>query len=286
MPTQPTSSRVAVLRRTPSTVVAFDTETTGLHTGARLVEIAAVKFIQGREVKRLVSLVNPGVPIPYQATAIHGITDRMVRGQPRAAEVLEPFLAFIEGATLTAHYASFDLRILADELRRARLPMIENACVCTCELARRHLRDLWDHKLRTVARHLKLLNGRQEHRALGDALLAAGIYHKLVGNKAATTGNGEKSDRKARTPGRSSADIAAARRYNALSQTPNQIAKGVFLCQCGYTLKYDSDHLKEDKRRSKEVPIVLPDRPRSKHSIFLWRGSVLHVSCHVREERD
>lgn len=83
------STVVATASRIPDTVVVFDTETTGLRRGARLVEIAAIKFVNGREVDRLVSLVDPGERIPYDATAVHGITTAMVRGKLLAAAVYQ-----------------------------------------------------------------------------------------------------------------------------------------------------------------------------------------------------
>jgi DNA polymerase III epsilon subunit family exonuclease len=248
-----------------------------------LVEIAAIKFVDGCEAGRLVSLVDPQEHIPSAATAVHGITAAMVRGKPRAAEVLKEFRAFIEGAVLVAHYAAFDLRIVNDELQRARLPLLKNAHVCTRNLSRRHLPNLWDHKLATVARHLNLMKGQQEHRALGDALLVAGIYHRLVGDSGVCTATPVSSMRVKTTaaPSKSTTGAPERRRAGSLGQTPNQIAKGVFLCECGYKLVFDPDHLRADKLLSKQAPISLPDRPRSKHSIFLWRGSVLHVSCHL-----
>jgi DNA polymerase-3 subunit epsilon len=59
-------------------VVVIDTETTGLpENDGRPVEIACVRFSGGLPVAQWSSLVNPGVPIPAEATAIHKITDEM-----------------------------------------------------------------------------------------------------------------------------------------------------------------------------------------------------------------
>lgn len=48
--------------------------------------------------------------------------------------------------------------------------------------------------IHNVARHLKLLNGQQEHRALGDALLVAGVYHKLLGIGTAAAASSTSTD--------------------------------------------------------------------------------------------
>ena len=141
-------------------------------------EVAAVKFVEGRETERFVTLVDPGERIPYEATAVHGITAAMVRGKPRAEQVLQDFKVFIENSVLVAHYAAFDLRIVNDELQRVRLSLLKNAHVCTRNLARAHL-NLHSYRLEDVARHLGVLKRAQEHRALGDVLLVAAVYHKL-----------------------------------------------------------------------------------------------------------
>ena len=66
--------------------VAFDTETTGFMPGAdQIVEIAGVRFIDGKPAESFSTLINPGVMIPPAATRVHGITDTMVQGQPHNA---------------------------------------------------------------------------------------------------------------------------------------------------------------------------------------------------------
>ena len=177
-PLRPSSSALPPVVVGVPAVVVFDNETTGLDRSARLVEIAAIRYHDGVEFDRFVTLVDPGVRIPYEATAVHGITDRMVKGSPKAAEVLKRFHEVIDGAVLVAHYAAFDLRIVNAELERVRLPLLSNRHVCTRNLARVHL-DIYSFKLEEVARHLGVRKGPQQHRALGDALLAAAVFHKL-----------------------------------------------------------------------------------------------------------
>jgi DNA polymerase-3 subunit epsilon len=73
--------------------VAFDTETTGLYPASEaLVEIAAVRFnlVYG-VLEYFQTLVNPGKPIPLQATRVHGITDEMVFTAPPTSAVLPQF---------------------------------------------------------------------------------------------------------------------------------------------------------------------------------------------------
>ena len=102
--------------------VAFDLETTGLSSAfCHIVEFGAVRFrADGTELDRLEQLVDPGCPVPRDATAVHGITNDMIRGQPTVEEVLPEFLQFLGGTDtiLMAHNASFDLGFLAVALHR------------------------------------------------------------------------------------------------------------------------------------------------------------------------
>jgi DNA polymerase III epsilon subunit-like protein len=95
--------------------VILDTETTGLHDGARIVEVA-VLGVDGSVL--LDSLVNPGVPIPADATRIHGITDDMVRCAPNFSDLLVPLTAALHNRKVVIYNRDFDKRRLAIELHR------------------------------------------------------------------------------------------------------------------------------------------------------------------------
>lgn len=148
--------------------VAFDTETTGLHVSDRLVELAAVRF-RGEEVEgEWSALVDPGVPIPAEATAVHGIGDEDVRGRAPAAAILPEFLGFIEGAALVAHNAPFDVRVLSLELLRGGMNLPDNPTLDTCAIPRRLKLDVPNHRLGTLAQAFGVPR-RPAHRALADA---------------------------------------------------------------------------------------------------------------------
>ncbi|MEU2560014.1 3'-5' exonuclease [Streptomyces longispororuber] len=106
-------------------LIGFDLETTGTDPGeARIVTAAVVEVRAGRELGRREWLADPGVPIPPEAVAVHGITDERAaaEGRPGAevADALADVLAsyWRTGVPVVAYNAAFDLTLLAAELRR------------------------------------------------------------------------------------------------------------------------------------------------------------------------
>ncbi len=96
----------------PDTVI-LDTETTGFHDTARIVEIA-VLTATGQVL--LDTLVNPGVPIPAEATDIHRITDEMVAGSPSFGKILPDLRRVLFGKRVLIYNAEFDLGRLGHEI--------------------------------------------------------------------------------------------------------------------------------------------------------------------------
>ena len=76
--------------------VVFDLETTGLSPEAdEMIEISGIRVREGKAAEEFSTLVNPGRPIPYAASRVNGITDRMVRKAPDLRDALGRFLAFM-----------------------------------------------------------------------------------------------------------------------------------------------------------------------------------------------
>ncbi len=99
----------------------FDLEATGVDTAQdRIVDICVLRAEpDGRETV-FSSLVDPGVPIPPEATAIHKITDAMVRGQPTIKDLAPRLLELFEGADISGFNAvKYDVPLLTIELKRA-----------------------------------------------------------------------------------------------------------------------------------------------------------------------
>ncbi|HMS40016.1 MAG TPA: exonuclease domain-containing protein, partial [Pyrinomonadaceae bacterium] len=99
--------------------VVFDLETTGAKCPpCRVTEIGAYRVSNGKIVDEFHTLVNPESPIPFFITQLTGISDAMVRHEPKFREIANDFLEFIGDSVLVAHNAHFDLRFLNHEIGR------------------------------------------------------------------------------------------------------------------------------------------------------------------------
>ncbi len=103
-------------------LVAIDTETTGRDPEVdRIVEIACVRWRGGVVVERTSFLVNPGRPIPKEASDVHGIDDAAVKDAASFDGVAKDVLRAIDGAIPVAYNAEYDRKVLVAELARAGL---------------------------------------------------------------------------------------------------------------------------------------------------------------------
>ncbi|BBK40482.1 hypothetical protein STVA_05020 [Allostella vacuolata] len=163
-------------------LAAFDTETTGLSpTRDRIVSVGGVR-LHGARLYRgatLDRLVRPPVAIPATATAIHGITDSMLVDAPPIAAVLPAVDAFARGCVLVGHNIGFDLAVIEAEARRAGHAWVRPPALCLFQLADALDPGRTDLGLDELAARLAVpVIGR--HTALGDALVAAEIYLRLL----------------------------------------------------------------------------------------------------------
>jgi len=106
-------------------IVFLDLETTGINVVTdRIVEIALLKiFPDGHEEEKL-QRINPGIPIPPQASAIHGIYDEDVKDAPHFKEVAKIYAKFIEGCDLAGFNSTrFDIPLLSEEFLRVDIDL-------------------------------------------------------------------------------------------------------------------------------------------------------------------
>lgn len=98
----------------------FDVETTGTNVGTdRIIEIAIVKILPTGEKQQKRKLINPEMPIPAEATAVHGITNEMVAAAPTFKQVANEIKQFLENCDLAGYNSNrFDVPILVEEFLR------------------------------------------------------------------------------------------------------------------------------------------------------------------------
>ena len=161
------------------TYVVFDIETTGFHAVSdRIIEIGAVKVINGKLTESFSRFVNPERPIPFEIEKLTGISDDMVIGEQPIEAVLPEFLAFCGDAVMVAHNAEFDIGFIKENARRQGVDW-NPTYVDTVGLARTLLPTLNRYKLDTVAKALKV-SLENHHRAVDDAQATAEIFEKFI----------------------------------------------------------------------------------------------------------
>lgn len=101
----------------------FDLETTGINiSNDRIVEISILKVHPDQTEKRKTWLVNPSIPIPKEASAVHGISDQDVANAPLFSAIAKEISNWIDGADLCGFNSNrFDIPLFAEEMLRAGL---------------------------------------------------------------------------------------------------------------------------------------------------------------------
>ena len=160
--------------------IAFDLETTGTKPREdMIVEIGAVMFDGGQAVKGYGTLIDPGRPIPADASAVNGITDDMVRGKPRVSEVLSDFAGFCGGLPLVAHNAPFDYKFLLEDVKLHQAAAPQGLIFDTLPLSRQVFPGLVNYRLWTLVRHFNFPSGTF-HRAEEDSAYCGLLFAKIL----------------------------------------------------------------------------------------------------------
>lgn len=154
----------------------LDIETTGLDSsGDRIIEIGAVKILEGVEREHRHWLVNPGVPIPASAIKIHGIMDKDVRKCAGFRDVFPEVRRFIGNSVILAHNAKFDMEFVRREASRAGLECPDNIVIDTLPLSRNWFPESPRHSLTALAGHFGISH-RAMHRALPDIQVLVKLF--------------------------------------------------------------------------------------------------------------
>lgn len=163
-----------------STFVVVDIETTGFHPDkfAKITEIGAVKIVNGKMVEKFHTLIDPETKIPKDLVKKVGITDDMVKGQPKYEEVLPSFYRFIDGAVVVCHNASFDWeRFLTYYFKKIGL-YPTNHVLDTMKIFKALYPKMKRVNLEKMCETLEVPLGTH-HRALNDVMVTGFCFLKL-----------------------------------------------------------------------------------------------------------
>ena len=150
-------------------VVFVDIETTGgSYRSSRVLEIAAIRFEDGKITRQFSTLLDPETYIPSQITALTGIRQSDVKGKPLFADIADELADIMQGAVFIAHNVRFDYSFIKQEyamLGRSFSPKL----LCTVRLSRALYSTQKGHSLaKLIERHHITVSSR--HRALDDAM--------------------------------------------------------------------------------------------------------------------
>ena len=159
--------------------VVFDIETTGFSpVSNRIIEIGAVKVVNGEIADKFSTFVNPQVPIPYHIEKLTGINDSMVMDAPMIEEVLPQFMEFCKDAVMVAHNASFDMSFIKENVMRQQLNKTFTYAD-TLGIARVLFPNQAKHTLDAVCKTMGI-SLENHHRAVDDAGATAEIFVKMI----------------------------------------------------------------------------------------------------------
>ena len=162
--------------------IAFDSETTGLDTSqARMIQLGAARILHGEvdESRTFEAMINPGVPIPLDSQAIHGISDDDVADAAGFAEVVQDFDEWRQDSVLVGYASGFDLAMLKRERELAGLDWVAPRCLDVRFLVNLLGPNLPDFSLDTIAGWVGV-EVKHRHSALGDAISTAAIFVELI----------------------------------------------------------------------------------------------------------
>ncbi len=102
-------------------IIFFDLETTGLNiTSDRIVEISIIKVYPDGHEEEKTRRLNPGMPIPAEATAVHHITDDDVKNEPHFKQIAKSLASMFENCDIAGFNSNrFDIPMLDEEFRKA-----------------------------------------------------------------------------------------------------------------------------------------------------------------------
>lgn len=160
--------------------IAFDVETTGTVPGVdAIIEIGAVRFVDGAVDAVFSTLIDPKRPIPPGASQVNGITDEVVKGKPLIETLLDPLADFCGDDIMVAHNATFDAQFLTASIKKFETRAPQGLVLDTLSISRKIIPGLPNYKLGTLVQHLNIPT-TDFHRAEEDATYCGHLFINLV----------------------------------------------------------------------------------------------------------
>ncbi len=166
-----------------NTYVVFDFETTGFNAGGgdSIIEVGAVKILNGEIIDTFSELINPNRPLPSKIIEITNITDEMLEDKETEEKVIERFISWVGNLPMVAHNAKFDVSFLEMCYKKYNLGEFANPVIDTLELSRVLDSNYAKHNLTALVKRYNVpWDETAHHRADYDALGTALVFHKMM----------------------------------------------------------------------------------------------------------
>lgn len=158
--------------------ICFDLETTGLSPEKdEIIEIGAVKVIEGKVVDRFMRFVKPDTAISPMVTSLTGISNAMVADAGPTDRIIYDFLQFCEDYPVLGHNLMFDYRFTCRYAQKYYMDFKKEG-LDTLKIARKVLPELPSRSLESLCEYYGIVN-TSAHRAYHDALATARLYQTM-----------------------------------------------------------------------------------------------------------
>ena len=166
-----------------NTYVVFDFETTGFNAagGDSIIEVGAVKLLNGEIIDKFSELIDPKRKLPIKITEVTGITDKMLEGKDDEETVIKRFIEWFGDLPMVAHNAKFDTSFLEMAYSKYNLGEFKNTVIDTLELSRVLDNTYARHSLSALVKRYDVeFDEDSHHRGDYDAEATALVYHKMM----------------------------------------------------------------------------------------------------------